>query len=84
MNPQLSSKLHVIYKTEPIFANLISFYTTSIKPELRETFIKATTQIHTTVKGKQLAQLFKIKKLVSFNHQDLKPLKQFYAKVHQQ
>jgi hypothetical protein len=84
MNPQLTSKLHVIYKTKPIFANLISFYTTFIKPEIRETFLKATAQLHTTTRGKQLTQLFKIKRLISFRHQDLQPLKAFYNEVHQQ
>ncbi len=78
MNPQLQKKLHVIYKTDPIFINSIFFYSKHLSPSLRKKFMHATEHLYSTKEGAQLSQLFKIKKIFPLTLNDLKALKLFY------
>ena len=78
MNPQLSKKLHVIFKTDPIFINTLFLYSKSITPSLRQKFIHATEHLYSTKEGGQLSQLFKIKKIFPLTLNDLNALKIFY------
>jgi len=78
MNPQLRKKLHVVFKTDPIFINTLFLYSKSITPSLRQKFIHATEHLYSTKEGTQLSQLFKIKRIFPLTLKDLNALKTFY------
>ena len=78
LNPQLQEKIKIAYRSERIFLDLISLFSTQLGQKDREAYFKAIKAINTTEAGKQLMRLFKFNGLVRIDDNQFKALEDFY------
>ena len=72
LNPQLEKDLMIIYQSPIYLSSIACLNKRSDEPELRKIFYDILENLHTEPFGRQLLDLFRIEKLVTYKEEYLK------------
>ena len=78
MNPSVGKKLKILYKSEKIFMPIIAGFHKSAHVEVKQRFRNNVVNIQKSVRGQNILNLFKMKKLLQVSKEELKPLFRYY------
>ncbi len=78
MNPSVKKLLKIIYETKPIFTPILCLIHKKTSTAMIQRMQKVSKKFHTTVDGKNILALFKMKQLDVITIKELDPLINFY------
>ena len=78
MNPDIKMKIKIIHETEPVFISLINMLHIDTPKDTIKKMMETTYDLHTTVDGKNVFNLFKMKRMDAVSNKELQKLKNYY------